>query len=434
MYKLGILLKAVLSFIFATFLFSCGSDDSPPPVASEISTPGSVALLDVSNTGGANDLEFIYELTSTDNIAEIRLYLVKEDQAGTFNISQAQTSANDHYQVINVSVRKIRVVAGQLDSDGDPIVEDVSYVAFALALSSNVDLEDKLSSSSGSLTLQQLSAVSTLTDPITAGSGGMDADDAGNIYMGDFGPNLNGGGSRVIKITSTGVVSTYATGLNGASGNDFDPDGNLFQSNITGSFISKIAPDGSTTTFASSGIMGPVGVVVADDGSLFVANCGNNTIWKVNPGGTTEMFSDSPLLATCPNGIDMDAAGNVYTALFGNGNIIKITPDGTASIFANIPGANNGHLLIRGDVMYVIARSAHQVYTVDMNSTVVSLLAGTGARGSTNGPLSQASFSFPNDLAFSPDGTKIYINDVDPSAGDQSNISPVVIRVIDLVD
>jgi len=84
--------------------------------------------------------------------------------------------------------------------------------------------------------------------------------------------------------------------------------------------------------------------------------------------------------------------------------------------------------------MYVVARSAHQLYTVNMTNGEVLLFAGNGNRGNENGALSEATFSFPNDLSFSPDGSKIYINDVDPNAGASSNISPVVIRVIELVE
>ena len=426
-------LPAKIVAFFLIFSFSCDSSDPPPPPA-EISRPSSVTIRDVANAADASDLELTYGLGAPANIQEIRLFVVKLTAAANFDLQAAETSSPDSYLVVDVNTRTIRFAANQLDADGDPLSEGTDYVGFALAVASDQETENKLSEPSDGLALQQLSAVSTLTDFINAGSGGMDADAQGNIFMGDFGPDLNGGGQRVIKITTEGVVSTFANGLNGASGNDFDADGNLFQSSITGGFVSRITPGGSVTTYASDGIVGPVGVAVATDGSLFVANCGNNTIWKVDPAGNTEMFSQSPLLSTCPNGIDLDDQGNVYTALFGNGNIIKITPDGTASVFATIPGGNNGHLLIAGDIMYVIARGAHQIYTVDMSSANVELFAGTGSRGIDNGSLDQATFSFPNDLALSPDGSKIYVNDVDPSAGASNIISPVVIRVIDLVD
>ena len=61
-------------------------------------------------------------------------------------------------------------------------------------------------------------------------------------------------GDKVFKVTPEGVVSVFATGLVGASGNAFDSQGNLFQSNIGAASISKIAPDGTVTPFSNTGL------------------------------------------------------------------------------------------------------------------------------------------------------------------------------------
>jgi len=260
----------------------------------------------------------------------------------------------------------------------------------------------------------------------------VDADASGNIYMGDFGPDLNGAGQRVYIITSQGDVDVFASGLNGASGNDFDAKGNLFQSSITGGFISKITPTGTATTFVSDGLVGPVGIAIDSEGNLFVANCGNNTIQKVTKDGVSTTYSTSGLLS-CPNGIDVDSEGNLFIANFNNGSVVKIAPDGTTSIFAIIPGNNNGHLLLQDDFLYVVARGLHRIYKVNMSGQA-EVFAGSGDRGNDNGTLEDASFSLPNDIAFSPDGKKMYVNDVDLNAGANNIISPVIIREIDIIE
>jgi len=414
-------------------IISCSSENQPAPLV-EIATPTSVSLVDISNEGNASDFEVAFNLGASDGIRELRVMIVKSSLANAIDLTSALSFDASQYLTVDLADRRIQLPASQLDTDGDAIVEGSDYAILILAVPLEQDVDAKLSLPSNVKSLLQVSAVRNLTTFINAGSGGMDTDDQGNIYMGDFGANLNGGGNQVILITPEGTVSTFATGFNGASGNDFDNDGNLLQSSITGGFISKVDAQGTASTFVSTGVSGPVGVAVAADGSLFVANCGNNTISKVDVDGNATLFSDSPLLATCPNGLDIDDDGNIYTALFGNGNIIKITPQGDASVFATIPGGNNGHLLIKGSTMYVVARGAHQIYTVDMTDASVALFAGSGSRGNDNGGLAEATFSFPNDLSFSPDGTKIYVNDVDPAAGASSNISPVVIRVIELVN
>ena len=172
--------------------------------------------------------------------------------------------------------------------------------------------------------------VETLADNIDGGSGGIAIDKQGNVYTADFGSRLGRGGKggdKVFRISPEGEVSLFCKGLQGASGNAFDADGNLFQSNIGGNLISKITPDGKISVFSREGLVNPVGIVIDSKGTLFVANCGNGTIRKIPNEGVSTEFVKSKLLK-CPNGITIDNTGNLYTANFYNGDVLKITPDG----------------------------------------------------------------------------------------------------------
>jgi hypothetical protein len=96
-----------------------------------------------------------------------------------------------------------------------------------------------------------------------AGTGGLSLDDNGNLYSGDFGAILGDNdtmGRRVLRITSDGRVSQFASGFHGASGNRFGPDGALYQSNIRGNRISRIDSEGQVEDFATEGLAGPVGL------------------------------------------------------------------------------------------------------------------------------------------------------------------------------
>lgn len=272
--------------------------------------------------------------------------------------------------------------------------------------------------------------VVTLTDTISAGSGGMEVDADGLIYMSDFGRTLQGPpGPHVYRITPSGEVRVWAAGLVGASGNAFDSEGRFLQSNIGANRLSRIAPDGSVEAWVSEGIRGPVGIAVAPGDTLFVANCGNHTIQRVGPDGASSLFSDSELLR-CPNGITRAPDGTLYVANFGNGDVVALAPDGSGSVLATVPGDNNGHLVWHDGALWVVARGANQIYRLDLDGSL-TLIAGTGERGLRDGPALEATLSLPNDLAFSPDGRVLYFNDVAVTEGPHTVIAPVVIRAIE---
>lgn len=273
----------------------------------------------------------------------------------------------------------------------------------------------------------------TVAGPIEAGSGGVVVDSMGRVYTADFGSSLGGGGTPGVRIhrvdPETGEVSVFAEGFQGASGNAIGPDGMLYQSNIGGNVISRVTPDGLVTEFAT-GLNNPVGIAVAPDGTLFVANCGNGSIARVDDQGQVTPFVSSDLLK-CPNGLTRTESGDLFAANFYNGDVVRITPTGEVSVFATVPGNNNGHITYGNGVFYVVARTNHQLYELTLDGEL-TLIAGTGERGRDDGPALEGTLSLPNDLGLSPDGRRLYFNDVDAAAGAATNLSPVYIRVLEL--
>jgi len=421
--KPGTIQYVLTQFILLQFLLliSCGSDDTDPSGEETpliIAAPIDVTATDVGNFANALDLSVSFARpTDLELIAAIT----------------ALSEPNFLSTSRNGTVSTIKFPEDQLDSDNELIVEDTPYQVVVMSIATaESGLGGTLSIPSEVVELQQKNVVRTIAR-FNAGSGGMDIDADGNIFMADFGGSTGGNpwGTSVFKITPEGSVSLFASGFNGASGNDFDTEGNYYQSSISGGFVSKVTPDGTVTQVAS-GFSAPVGVVAAPDGSLFICNCGNNTIAKVSADGNVSTFSSGGLF-NCPNGIEMDSDENLYVANFSNSNLVKITPDGEASILATMPGGNNGHLAIFGDFLYVVSRGLNRIHKVSFNGEV-TLFAGNGTRGIVDGPLTSASFSLPNDLAFSADGKYIYVNDVDGSNTNTAIISPVAIRVIEIVE
>ncbi len=281
--------------------------------------------------------------------------------------------------------------------------------------------------------------VSTLVDNIQA-SGGLKIGPDNSLYAANFGISLDmANGTQVWRVGMDGSVELFATGLSGASGNDFDSQGNLFQSNISAGTVSKITPTGQVSTFATIGISCNVGIVIDENDNLFICNCcstNGNTIRRVTPGGQSSQYSSSGLYF-CPNGITADGNGNLYVSNFSNGNIIKIAPGGAASLLAVTPGAggmaaSNGHIVYSPyeDVLYVASHGSSKIYRLTLNG-VLTTFAGSGVRGNDDGPASQATFSRPNGLALSSTGDTLFVNSSIPTtnAGGRP-LNPSKIRML----
>lgn len=114
---------------------------------------------------------------------------------------------------------------------------------------------------------------------------------------------------------SRGSVRLFATGFEFPEGPAFDRWGNLYVVNHqspTGR-ISRIAPDGSVTTFVETGGK-PNGSAFHANGDLYVADAGTRSILRVTPRGEIHTVVDSyegkPLNA--PNDLVFDREGNLY--------------------------------------------------------------------------------------------------------------------------
>ncbi len=280
--------------------------------------------------------------------------------------------------------------------------------------------------------------VETLVEQINA-SGGVKLHD-NYLYVANFGRALdNADGREVYKISKSGVVQQFATGLSGASGNDFDSEGNLFQSNIAGNSVSKITASGQVSLFASENITCNVGIVVDPDDNLYVCNCcgaQGNTIRKVTPQGDVSLFASGNLFR-CPNGITIDKDNNLYVSNFSNGNVVKISPSGQTSLLATTPGtqnsaASNGHIVYSPveDVLYVASHGSHSIYRLTLDG-VLTRIAGTTARGNLDGNGNEATFSRPNGLAITQGGDTMYVNSSIPvtDAGGRP-LNPSKIRML----
>ncbi|MBS1661654.1 MAG: IPT/TIG domain-containing protein [Bacteroidetes bacterium] len=207
---------------------------------------------------------------------------------------------------------------------------------------------------------------------------GMAADAAGNLFVADLANSL------VRKITKDGMVSTFAgtyknnTIINQPTAVAVDASGNVYVSNITSGRIGKITPAGTISNYAGDGVTG----------------------YKNGAAAGAEFYAAS--------GIACDASGNLYLADGLNHVIRKIDVNGNVTTFAGDHKA--GHKDGTADAaefnfpISVAFDAAGNFYVVDQEnnmlrkintSGVVSTLAGSGQKATTDGAGDVAAFNNP---------------------------------------
>ena len=257
---------------------------------------------------------------------------------------------------------------------------------------------------------------------------GMSVDTNGDLYIADFGDINTLAGTSLFKVTPEGEVTLITDQLTGPSGNLIDSDGSILQSLYLTNEVVRIQMDGSITSFATD-IPGPDDIVQDGNGNLMVATCPFGgpapAVYRVDAAGNAEVFATDPEFG-CISGITIDDTGDFYASDFNDGQIFRISPSGEVSVFAQLPAAST-HIKFGNDGFYAMMPAASQVARIERDGTI-SILAGTGERGTVDGPASQAQFNTPFHVELSPDGRFLF---VDGGPGGDVQTNPV--RIIDLM-
>ena len=289
-------------------------------------------------------------------------------------------------------------------------------------------------------------------------------DGVGNIFVVD---NAN---NRIRKVAATtGIISTVAgSGTNGYSGDGgpatsaklsgpsavaVDASGNIYISDVYNSRIRKVNSSGVISTYAGNGTAGfsgdgglatnaeinhPGPLVIDGAGNLYFSDTVNNRVRKVSTSGyvstvagggaaTGENVVATSAALNDPYGLALDSSGNLYICEYGgdrvrvvsSGFINTIAGNGTAGYSGDDGPALGATLSMpwgiavdsAGD-LFIADHGNSVIREVDGNTGNISTFAGIGVQGYTgdNGPASDAELFNATGVALDRGGN-LYIAD-----------------------
>jgi len=247
-----------------------------------------------------------------------------------------------------------------------------------------------------------------------------------------------------------------------------DTSGNIFVGDHNTNLIRKITPDGIVTTLAGNGSVGsangigtnasfnrPLDVKADNSGNVFVGDRDNNRIRRVNTvTGVVDTFSgvDAGFVDGIqgarfygPHGLSFDTSGNLFVADSYNHSIRQIdlntglvtTLAGTSSAgFVNAIGSaarfnfpyglvadTSGNVFVADGVNNVIRK-------INIGSRMVTTLAGNASGGYADGIGANPSFSFPWGLTTDNSGNIFVVNESIRKITPDGNVKTIVGRTI----
>lgn len=299
-----------------------------------------------------------------------------------------------------------------------------------------------IGSASGLLRLSAAGTVTTVAGSTTGVSGaGLTITPTGDCIVADY--------EQVLKITPAGEIGILAglpatpgsadgTGpsalFDSPSGIAVDANGNCYVADTGNNTIRKITPAGMVTTLAGkAGVPGsadgtasaaqfnaPSSIATDTAGNLYVADVVNSAIRKINADGvvtTLAGFGNSlglPVLGSV--GLAVDASNNIYFTKAGSNSttISKLTPAGDISVLAtvgpfSVGGLTQGLAADRSGNLYCIQPFEQVIRKIDATGNV-TIFAGSGIRGTLDGPGINAQFQALAGLAVDGAGN-VFVTD-----------------------
>jgi sugar lactone lactonase YvrE len=170
----------------------------------------------------------------------------------------------------------------------------------------------------------------------------------------------------IFQVSPGAKRSKYAEGMGTATGLAFDPLGNLYVGDRTGT-IFKINSERQIFVFATiEPSVSAYHLAFGTDGHLYVTGPTTSSfdrVYRISPDGVVNTFYRG---LGRPQGLAFDVAGNLYVAasLFGRRGVVRITPSGSAE------------LVVSGNNIVGLAFTPRRSMVVATNSSLIELFLG----------------------------------------------------------
>ncbi|WP_299674355.1 hypothetical protein [uncultured Tenacibaculum sp.] len=261
--------------------------------------------------------------------------------------------------------------------------------------------------------------------PNFSGNDAIAIDNNGNIIVSEYGRFLNTGGTgtKLFKITNTGIVTDSITNLSGPLGNGIDSKGNIYindANNTANGQLLKISPNGNHNILAT--ISGwPSGLTLDKGDNIYTTNFIEPNIHKITPKGNVSIFASDPRLTGCV-GIDFDSKGNLIVANFATAEILSITEEGIVSSITTIPnivisGFGIGYITVLNDTVFATGVAVNKIFSVSLKTGAITELIGTGNAVTKDGNFTEASFNGPNGITVDVKNRILYVSEFGQQGG-----------------
>lgn len=140
------------------------------------SAVNTVATTNSNSTSTASDITFSFVPANDTGISEYRVYVIRADQAGSFNVNTANNVAGANYTRIAKTATKVTqaLTTSTKDYNGNAIVKDVAYRVYVLSVADgSVRSVNTLSGASNDFTIKTPTVAPATNLNATATNGGI---------------------------------------------------------------------------------------------------------------------------------------------------------------------------------------------------------------------------------------------------------------------
>jgi len=236
----------------------------------------------------------------------------------------------------------------------------------------------------------------------------------GDLYVADQ-------DGRVLRVTSTGSVSTYASNIGLPFDVAFDAAGDLLvagELTSSASGVTRIKPDGTRSVFVT-GLQSARAITIGPDGDVWVANPTLKRVHRYSMDGVAKTPLDMPSLTTALMDIAFSPSGQLHVGDYSTG-VFRVVNNALVRLISFTSGQPGGIAFDRDGYIYMGSASSG-----------VRLYDPTGVL--INGPFAEFNLDLPGNLVFGRDASgamtnRLFVINYGASSGSIRLLNPAGVR------